>query len=84
MNVLSDDQLFLRYSACFVAGILIAALAYSATRWYAGDAGEQQPPVITSQTPNTTVARIPTLRNGKPVYCTVIIGHMQDSWSVNC
>ncbi len=84
MNILTDEQLRARYLGCFFGGLLIALLAYAAPRWIEPDTAALQAPRIVQQTPNQTVARIPTLYAGKRIECTVTINQAKNVWSITC
>ena len=85
-NVLTDNQLHARYIGFFFAGLFIALLAYAWPRWAAPAPvlAEESAPRILSQTADETVARITTLREGRPVVCTLAINHRTRSWSLSC
>lgn len=72
------------FVAGWFAGLFVAAAILLAFIWL------KQPPIfigapqIVKQTDAETIARIPTLRGGQRLDCTLAIDHKHRSWSLSC
>ena len=92
MNVLTDQQLADEKHDAFRVGAGIGfcvAIGVGAAAYYwqlhgADLAMPANGPEIVKQTPSQTVARIPTLRAGKRVDCTVTIDQAKNAWLITC
>jgi hypothetical protein len=89
MNVLTDYELRSGKRTAFVAGIvttILWAVAIAALIWWLRVPARAPigVPAILRQTPSQTVARIPTLRAGERIDCTVTIDQAKNIWSITC
>ncbi len=86
MNVLTDQELRAHRVAAFVAGAALAAATAAALHYQVFSFLDKpaSAPRIVAQTPNQTVARIPTLFAGTRIDCTVTINQAKNVWSITC
>jgi hypothetical protein len=89
MNVLTDDELKYYRRHAFAAGAMtvlgwVAALALLFWWTHSQKPAPAGAPQIVVQTPSQTVARVPTLRAGERVDCTVTIDQAKNVWSITC
>jgi hypothetical protein len=93
MNIISDEELRATRRRAFVIGgtvasawnvffLLACLLAY--WRLYYQPPAAAGVPQILLQAPSQTIARIPTLRDGKRIDCTVTIDQAKNVWSITC
>lgn len=86
MNILTNQQLATRMCAALLAGSVLATGTIALLeRWQRNHAPAPiGTPAIVGQTNSQTIARIPTLRAGVRVDCTVTIDQAKNVWSITC